>query len=49
MPEVVEPGTRLVERYRLVERLDGATDHDGAPGHDGTTYWRAEDELLARQ
>jgi F5/8 type C domain-containing protein len=42
VPEVVEPGTRLVERYRLVERLDGAA------GHDGTTYWRAEDELLAR-
>ena len=42
MPEVVEPGTRLVQRYRLEERLDGAADH-GA-----TSYWRAEDELLAR-
>ena len=42
MPEVVAPGTRLVERYRLEERLDGPASHDG------TTYWRAEDELLAR-
>ena len=42
MPEVVEPGTRLVERYRLAEQLDGPA------AHDGTTYWRAEDELLAR-
>lgn len=42
MPEVVEPGTRLVERYRLEERLDRAA------GGSATTYWRAEDELLAR-
>jgi hypothetical protein len=42
VPEVVEPGTRLVERYRLDERVDAA-------GSDGcTAYWRAEDELLAR-
>lgn len=59
MPEVVEPGTRLVQRYRLEQRLDGAgvdradnADHATGPG--GTalatpwTYWRAEDELLAR-
>ena len=43
MPEVVEPGTRLVERYRLEERLDGAGERPA------TTYWRAEDELLARR
>ena len=55
MPEVVEPGTRLVQRYRLEERLDGAgidgAGIDGAAAPDGTaptTYWRAEDELLAR-
>ena len=66
MPEVVEPGTRLVQRYRLEQRLDGAAvdradraDHPDHPDHRagetaGTTlatpwtYWRAEDELLAR-
>jgi hypothetical protein len=35
----VEPGTRLVDRYRLDEPLGEA---------DGTTYWRAQDELLDR-
>jgi hypothetical protein len=35
----VEPGTRLVDRYRLEEHLGEA---------DGTTYWRAQDELLDR-
>ncbi|MDQ1614116.1 MAG: hypothetical protein QOJ60_55 [Actinomycetota bacterium] len=35
----VEPGTRLVDRYRLEESL-------GQAG--GTTYWRAHDELLDR-
>ena len=64
MPEVVEPGTRLVQRYRLEQRLDGAgvdrverTDHADHPDHAAEpgaapsapwTYWRAEDELLAR-
>ena len=36
----VEPGTRLVDRYRLEEHLGEA---------EGTTYWRALDELLDRQ
>jgi hypothetical protein len=35
----VEPGTRLVDRYRLEKQL-------GAAG--GTAYWRAHDELLDR-
>ena len=35
----VEPGTRLVDRYRLEEHLGEA---------DGTSYWRAQDELLDR-
>ena len=67
MPEVVEPGTRLVQRYRLEQRLDGAgvdraehsdnadhSEHVRAGETTGTTlatpwtYWRAEDELLAR-
>jgi hypothetical protein len=38
VPEVVEPGTRLVERYRLEERLGG----------DPATTWLAHDELLDR-
>jgi protein kinase-like protein len=38
-PYAVEPGTRLVDRYRLEEPL-------GEAG--GTTYWRAHDELLDR-
>ena len=38
-PNAVEPGTRLVDRYRLEEHLGAA---------DGTTYWRAQDELLDR-
>jgi hypothetical protein len=42
VPKVVEPGTRLVERYRLEQLLDGAA------GGGRATYWRAEDELLAR-
>ncbi|HEX6936661.1 MAG TPA: protein kinase family protein [Actinomycetes bacterium] len=46
MPDVVEPGTRLVQRYRLEEHL-------GGPGHalggdESTNYWRAHDELLDR-
>jgi len=58
VPEVVEPGPRRVQRYRLEERLDGAgrrtgTADPGSPATSGglpagTTYWRAEDELLAR-
>ena len=58
MPDVVEPGTRLVERYRLDERLGGPDhadhpDHAAAPGHSAApgetmTYWRAHDELLER-
>ncbi|MGZ4589256.1 MAG: hypothetical protein ACXV2I_00505 [Actinomycetes bacterium] len=35
----LEPGTRLVDRYRLDESLGQAED---------TTYWRATDELLDR-
>ena len=35
----VEPGTRIVDRYRLEENLEVA---------DGTSYWRAHDELLDR-
>ena len=35
----VEPGTRLVDRYRLEEHLGE---------EDGTSYWRAQDELLDR-
>ena len=38
-PNAVEPGTRLVDRYRLEEHLGEA---------DGTSYWRAHDELLDR-
>lgn len=38
-PNAVEPGTRLVDRYRLEETL-------GEAG--GTSYWRAQDELLDR-
>jgi hypothetical protein len=38
-PNAVEPGTRLVDRYRLEERLGDA---------EGTAYWRAQDELLDR-
>ena len=38
-PNTVEPGTRLVDRYRL----------EAALGHAGSTsYWRAQDELLDR-
>lgn len=44
MPDVVQPGTRLVQRYCLEERLGGSRDVT----RDGTTYWRAQDELLAR-
>lgn len=46
MPDVVEPGTRLVQRYRLEEHL-GALEH-GRHGADGMVYWRAVDELLDR-
>jgi hypothetical protein len=46
VPEVVEPGTRLVERYRLEEHLGVLERAVGDP--DGTTYWRAHDELLDR-
>lgn len=49
MPNVVEPGTRLVSRYRLEERRGGP---DSVPlesgGSGSTTYWRAHDELLDR-
>jgi hypothetical protein len=38
-PHALQPGTRLVDRYRL----------DEARGQSGdTTYWRAQDELLDR-
>jgi hypothetical protein len=46
VPDVVEPGTRLVSRYRLEEHLEelaGATDERAV-----STYWRAHDELLDR-
>jgi hypothetical protein len=36
---VLEPGTRLVDRYLLEQHLLGAP---------GTTYWRAHDEILDR-
>lgn len=39
MPHALEPGTRLVDRYRLEASLGSAA---------GTTYWRAQDELLDR-
>lgn len=46
MPDVVEPGTRLVHRYRLEEHLG---ELEAALGSDdGTAYWRAHDELLDR-
>ncbi len=38
-PNAVEPGTRLVDRYRLEKHLGAAA---------GTSYWRAHDELLDR-
>ena len=38
-PYAVEPGTRLVDRYRLDQAL-------GEAG--GTSYWQAQDELLDR-
>lgn len=38
-PNAVEPGTRLVDRYRFEKHL-------GEAG--GTAYWRAHDELLDR-
>ncbi len=38
-PNTVEPGTRLVDRYRLEAAL-------GQAG--STSYWRAQDELLDR-
>ncbi|MDQ1627864.1 MAG: hypothetical protein QOI54_1608 [Actinomycetota bacterium] len=38
-PHALEPGTRLVDRYRLDEQIGRAED---------TTYWRAQDELLDR-
>jgi hypothetical protein len=46
VPDVVEPGARLVDRYRLEEHLDGLERAAGEPA--GTTYWRAHDELLDR-
>ncbi|MGH8894927.1 MAG: hypothetical protein ACRDWY_16745, partial [Actinomycetes bacterium] len=46
MPDVVEPGTRLVQRYRLEEHLGGFEHAVGGPA--GTVYWRAHDELLDR-
>ena len=51
MPDVVEPGTRLVQRYRLDERLGGPDREPGQGQQDPgatTTYWRAHDELLER-
>lgn len=57
MPDVVEPGTRLVQRYRLEEHLGGPGVDDGGSSSvtttggglvEGATYWRAHDELLDR-
>lgn len=54
MPEVVEPGTRLVQRYRLEEFLGGPGDGDtsitttGGDIVEGAVFWRAHDELLDR-
>ena len=58
MPDVVEPGTRLVQRYRLEEHLGGPGVGDGSGAAsitttgggvvEGATYWRAHDELLDR-
>jgi putative peptidoglycan lipid II flippase len=46
VPDVVEPGTRLVQRYRLEEHLGALEQALG--GADGIVYWRAVDELLDR-
>lgn len=46
MPDVVEPGTRLVQRYRLEAHLGALEQALG--GTDGIVYWRAVDELLDR-
>ena len=57
MPDVVvEPGTRLVQRYRLEEDLGGRPTDDaadtttttGGTRVPGAAYWRAHDELLDR-
>ncbi len=54
MPDVVEPGTRLVQRYRLEDHLGGAGTADsvittnGGTQVKGATYWRAHDEVLDR-
>jgi hypothetical protein len=46
VPDVVEPGTRLVQRYRLEEHL-GSLEEEPR-GEAGPVYWRALDELLDR-
>lgn len=54
MTDVVEPGTRLMQRYRLEEHLGGAGAGDssvtttGGGQVKGATYWQARDELLDR-
>lgn len=54
MTDVVEPGTRLMQRYRLEEHLGaaGAADSSvtttGGGQVKGATYWQARDELLDR-
>lgn len=56
MPDVVEPGTRLVQRYRLDEHLGGPSAVDGTSSATttggsqvkGATFWRAHDEVLDR-
>jgi len=53
VPDVVEVGTRLVERYRLDERLGGpdnaaSASHSAPSDGETMTYWRAHDELLER-
>jgi hypothetical protein len=46
VPDVVEPGTRLVQRYRLEAHL-GSLEEEPR-GEAGPVYWRALDELLDR-
>lgn len=54
MPDVVEPGSRLVQRYRLDDYLGGPSTGEsvittnGGTRVKGATYWRAHDEVLDR-
>ena len=44
----IEPGTRLIGRYRLDELLENATVGSDIGTGTGTTIWRAIDEVLSR-